>query len=199
MVAKSENGSTPSEPIIMINGKPYGPVSAPDPAAAPLHVSIDGMPYVIQPTDNAVPPVPPAAPASPAGASAPAAPAGSTFSSVPPSLPGQFAPYAYPSAAAPPATAFPAMPVMPPIVPSPADTQPAGSADPMSAALDAVLSTAAAPTRQFPAPSWQAVTLFALVLAATVTFVICGIEIGTALGVLALISIIAAHARRGLS
>ncbi|MGY5118350.1 hypothetical protein ACWC2H_21200 [Streptomyces sp. 900105755] len=198
MVANPENGSSSNEPVIIVNGKTYGPVNAaPAAAPAPLSVIIDGTPYVLQGTSFPAAPV--VAQEVPVTPEVPAAPTGSTFSPVPPTVPGQVNTYLNHTATTP---AVPPVPMVAPPTALPVGTpgtQPVSPADPMSAALDAVLAGAAAPTRQFPAPSWAAVAVFALVLGAFITFVICGIEVGAALGALALIGMIAAHIRRGLS
>ncbi|MFJ3981305.1 hypothetical protein [Streptomyces fungicidicus] len=183
-----QGGAAESGPFIIENGvaylrAPFTLASAAGPT--PPYVVIDGTPYVVVPAP--VPgstPVTPTVPVSPANR---AAQADTTVPSPPmtatlgfPSVPGQFYPMPYPASPMP-------------------DPQTAAPADPVSAALGAVLDSVTAPAQQLPAPSWAAVAVFALILGAVITFIVLGIEAGAALGVLALLGMVAAYIRRGLA
>ncbi|MGQ4434339.1 hypothetical protein [Streptomyces sp. SAS_260] len=100
-----------------------------------------------------------------------------------PPIPSGTAAFAYPSATFP--APYPTVPVLP--------TQP-------DSRVAAPASTSGSPAQhQLPAPSWQAVMIFALLLGALIAFVFVGVEAGTALGLLALIGLIAGTVRRNLS
>ncbi|GAA2523666.1 hypothetical protein [Streptomyces longisporus] len=122
-----------------------------------------------------------AAPA-PADPTAPAVPAGTTFSPVTPTaLPHINADGTYAAADG---TNF-------------ADTT-ATAPGTLPAQPNTPSSTTATPG-QLPAPSWQAVTIYALLLGALFAFMFVGVEAGTALGLFALVGIIADQIRRSLS
>lgn len=192
-----QGGTAGSGPFIIENGvaylrAPFTLASAAGPT--PPYVVIDGTPYVVVPApvpgSTPVTPTVPVSPANPVADANRVAQADTTVPSPPmtatpatlgfPSVPGQFYPMPYPASPMP-------------------DPQTAAPADPVSAALGAVLDSVTAPAQQLPAPSWAAVAVFALVLGAVITFIVLGIEAGAALGVLALLGMVAAYIRRGLA
>lgn len=192
-----QDGAAESGPFIIENGVAYlrAPFTLASTAAgAPAYVVIDGIPYIVvsAPVPGSTP-VTPTVPVSPANPVSPVNQAAQTEGAVP----------AQPVSAAPVTPVNPSEqgqgypmpnPALPVSVP-----QTAAPADPMTAALKAVLDNAAVPGHQLPAPSWAAVAIFALVLSAVITFIVLGIEIGAALGALALIGMMAGYIRRNLA
>ncbi|MFJ4895947.1 hypothetical protein ACIP5U_39090 [Streptomyces sp. NPDC088788] len=188
-----QGGAAASGPFIIENNVAYLRASfslAPTAGPIPPYVVIDGTPYLVVQS-----PVPsststaPTVPVSPANLAAPA---------------GQ-APQAEAAVSAEGSTATPAdlrFPFVPgqfhPMLPVP-DPQTALPADPMSAALNGVISNVTPPSGQLPPPSWAAVTVFTLLLGAVITFTVLGIEVGVALGTLALVGMVAGYTRRVLA